>query len=110
MLKKAIFYSMLFVSNLCFGANEEVTVTGVGISESTKTIYIKVSPNLTQGDCSDKSQVRISMVNSFIYREVYSAALMAITTSKKVTMGYDSTSSGACLYNSPVVATFYINK
>ncbi|MDP5211358.1 hypothetical protein [Microbulbifer sp. 2205BS26-8] len=111
MLKKIALISLIGGTSLnSLAATQEVEITGVGISNSTKTVYIGVSPNISDTSCSGSSQVRISLVDSTVAREVYSSALTAFASSKTVKVGYDDSSSAECLLNNPVVQSFYLIK
>ncbi|WHI53014.1 hypothetical protein P3339_09705 [Microbulbifer sp. MLAF003] len=111
MLKKLVFSFMISgISMSSLSASQDVEITGIGISESTKTVYIGVYPSISDTPCSGSSQVRISLASSFTAKEVYSAALTAFASSKTVNIGYDDSSSAECLFNNPIIQTLYIKK
>ncbi len=75
------------------------TIESVGVSESSGTIYLKVSPNIPDTTCDRKSEVRVELQSSTFADKVYSAALTAKVANLEVALTYTDT----CLFNGPTL-------
>lgn len=71
------------------------TIESVGVSESSGTIYLKVSPNIPDTTCSRKSEVRVELQSTSFVDKVYSAALTAKVANLEVALTYTDT----CLFD-----------
>ena len=89
-----------------FADSGTFTITSLGISDSSKTVYIGVNPDVPNSTCTRKDQIRVHIINSDIADEVYSAALVAITTDRQIAMDYDPT---ICLNGATQIGTFSIS-
>lgn len=103
--KSIIAFALLGTSCFANSGTDEVSITGIGISEYTDTIYMGVTPAISQGDCTGKNQIRIRRTSEFS-EMVYSAALTSMIASKKVVVGYNE--SGECINDNPEIITFYV--
>ncbi|WP_444908804.1 hypothetical protein [Microbulbifer sp. TRSA005] len=109
-MRLGILFFFMSWSSFALSATQDVTISGVGISESTKTIFIDVSPNIINSPCTNKTQVRISINDSEIHKEVFSAALAALAAKKTVNVGYSDLNTAECLSGAPVIQTFYVRQ
>lgn len=96
---------LIFIGQYAFSESAEFDIVALGLSDSTDTIYIVVSPEVPGSACPNKSQLRLSTLDSSIANMAYSAALMAVATERKIHVTYDP---GSCINNATKIAAIAI--
>jgi len=100
----SIFFSLLsFI--VCA---EDFTVVNVGLSNNSNSIFIRVQEEFPHG-CSVPQNIKtfVWSIDNVLYKEIYSTALTALATGKKLNISY-GTSSTDCINNHPTTKSLFI--
>lgn len=79
---------------LCISVNadhfQEVTLSHVGVSDNSGTIFFNTVEDIIETDCTNKKQFKVALDNRTADK-MYSTALVALATKRKLSIHYHET-------------------
>lgn len=101
--------SLLLLSSphALLAAGAYFTINGVGISDSSKTIYVTVKEVIDESPCESIKTFRMKTGPDSLYKDVLSVLLMAKISDLKVQINY-STDPTKCIYSAAMLTRVYL--
>jgi hypothetical protein len=85
-MNKKIAMLIAFISSSALANQaQEFTISEVGVSDNTGTVFINTKEAALNTECSNSKQFKVALVNRIADR-FYSIALMALASNKKITI------------------------